>query len=77
MSKWISIKERLPDNPNDLVLTYAGGLLGEYTGLSTDDPHWWRISKTRIGSRNLTELEQWGITHWMEMPKPPTDVNNV
>jgi hypothetical protein len=57
MKDWISVEDRLPDNPNEVLVFYqyndsaAGQWVTEYV-----DSSW------------LTQLP---ITHWMPLPGPP------
>ena len=66
MSEWISVKERLPDGRND-VLVYAGVLfpyitVGYYDGL-------WKFSF------NDSEIAG-GVDYWMPLPEPPKEGGN-
>lgn len=71
--KWISVKDRLPEDDVD-VIVYAVSNNGGYTMLVTFHTHtlygfnidgW--ASPWQYFTRNYT------ITHWMPMPEPPKE----
>ncbi len=63
MAEWISVKDRLP-NEGQEVLCYGGGnLMNVYIYL--DDDCW----EDEYGYWETAESE--GITHWMPLPEPP------
>lgn len=69
MSEWISVNDRLPNEP-EAVLAYGG--TGSGTGISDD------IAILLYWSHNRWEYFDDGVlfdaappTHWMPLPKPP------
>lgn len=68
-SEWVSVNERLPDI-GQRVLTQKGG----YVTICS----LYRRGQGKLrwdnGTR-LSDLEQY--THWMPIPKPPSEVQNV
>ena len=70
--EWISVKDRLPEEHMD-VLIYHGRFIGDmmsvYTYIGNNE---WRDEH---GYRSSTRDE--GITHWMHLPTPPTEKENL
>lgn len=66
MSKWISVKTRLP-KPGETVLVWFGG--SEFPSI---DKAWLRQRAWRNWNwhRDI-QIYDWIITHWMPLPKPP------
>lgn len=66
MTEWISVKDRLPNKGQD-VLIYRSGfrvdLMNVHMYLGED--RW----EDEYGYWETTETE--GITHWMPLPEPP------
>lgn len=69
---WISVDERLPDIRDDSVLAYfiSGGIdmvhIEDYFGDIT-------AGQAEDGTQLYTKYyKQVGITHWRELPEPPT-----
>ena len=59
-SKWISVKDRLPDNNDTMLIVHRGGVsFGWYNG------RYWE----RGASTNHRQLRT--VTHWMPFPEPP------
>lgn len=65
MSKWISVKDRLPEIETDTLLvcvkSYDGDLLSDTDGFQDGKFVYWS---------NQTGCS---ITHWMPLPEPPKD----
>ena len=60
MMEWISVKDRLPDNPEkDIVLCYIDNTLEWMTG----------SSRMYVGVLGASEIMN--TTHWMPLPEPP------
>ena len=64
MSEWISVKERLPENENEVVL--ATDVTYSYTARYVND-NWHCVCECFEGS------SPYNITHWMPLPKPPEE----
>ena len=58
MSNWISVKDRLPENTGN-VLVSDGKKVGEFTYIKY-------VSGIGKWNRNYE-----GITHWQPLPEPP------
>ena len=66
MSKWISVKDRLPDSQADvLVAAFWHECWQTMIGWHSDMGAKWRVL-TPHGER-----EPGGVTHWMPLPEPP------
>jgi len=67
-TEWISVKDRLPDNHDDVLVVGEGW----------DNMNWWRIYFYEKGiwytidGDEVNEQSQSKITHWMPLPEPPT-----
>lgn len=61
MNKWISVKDRLPEE-NVRVLVWLDETLYDYTHIDTD-----RLKRNT--------WVRWGkaVTHWMPLPAPPNE----
>lgn len=67
-SKWISVKERLPESRKDvLVVALWHERWQTMLGWHSDQEEKWRII-TPHGER-----EAGGVTHWMPLPEPPKE----
>jgi hypothetical protein len=72
-TKWINVKDRLPDESNN-VLVFNGNFIaiGYYRkDFKINDnnsilaiPRKWEYANVIL---------DWDITHWMPLPEPPTD----
>jgi len=77
LSKWISVKDRLPDAAGVPVLVTAVNRFNQnavfiaFQGYG--DFKWYTCDVTKMvrdGSTNNEVGNGWTITHWMEMPEP-------
>lgn len=82
MSKWISVKDRLPDIGTEVLVYDGTDIVQAYVGIHKGIKRW-------VGSRNVTDSMADGyvqdrtickigdtfdfITHWMPLPEPPTE----
>ena len=60
MSKWISVKDKLPDNKTN-VLCYS---------VWRDDKRLAHITVRRFAKHKFVDSSM-RVTHWMPLPKPP------
>ena len=58
MSEWISVKERLPDTNEDVLVCHRNGFININARLGS---RWWLINE-----RNP-------VTNWMPLPEPPKE----
>ena len=59
--KWISVKDRLPEIDDSVIVAFDNGDV-DHDWFDTEFKHWARL---RYDTRN--------ITHWMPLPKPPSN----
>lgn len=63
--RWISVKDRLPEDFEDVVVIISNGLNG----------YWYRVAYRERGSwsqgggRRISDE----VTHWMPLPEPPKE----
>jgi hypothetical protein len=71
--KWISVKERLPENPQN-VLCWLGDvvLMGTYYADIINTNERWAFFFSDNG-RQRDDYWQSLLTHWMPLPEPPND----
>lgn len=62
MSKWISVKDRLPEKPFSFVIVYADGAMST---LGYGENGFFEPYPVR------TQVVIEDITHWMPLPEPP------
>ena len=62
-SKWISVKERLPDNLEDVIAFNRNGKITWFSVAYVETRQWW--SAGRMVHH---------VTHWMHLPEPPKSV---
>ena len=73
MGEWISVKDRLPEDPEELVLAIVSGkprknvTMIEAINMATyDATYGWTIEK-------YPEWEGARVSHWMPLPSVPND----
>lgn len=73
MNGWISVKDRLPEDSDILVLVIVNGdpknnihLIGAYEIASYSKDDGWIIEE-------YAEWENPDVTHWMPIPEPPEE----
>ncbi len=67
-SEWVSVEEKLPEDRGDvLVRAYWHECWQVMVGWYSEIHRHWLII-TRYGEKETTE-----VTHWMPLPKPPTE----
>lgn len=75
MSEWISVSDRLPEK-GQIVLIYEGGskvpISSRYSPQDCKYSQWPEICNCG-GVECHPGLHQEEVTHWMPLPKPPTD----
>lgn len=66
---WISVKDRLPENEQYVILWAKTGVM-KYAKYLDDEPHRPWITYDENGS-----IRAWDnvVTHWMPLPKPPEE----
>lgn len=62
---WISVKDRLPEDGEDVVVIARTGI-----------PYWYRVAylKRRRWMRDNGQRIYDTVTHWMPLPEPPKEV---
>ena len=72
MSEWISVKDRLPEN-DDNVLVIVNGKYNNVTFVNAmmiaafcDDEHVWFLNE-------YPDFVHANVTHWMPLPEPPKE----
>lgn len=77
MSEWISVKDRLPDECDNLVLAIANGkpcrnitLEDAYVLASYVPNEGWIIDEWPM-------WEEAEVTHWMPLPEPPKEEHHA
>lgn len=75
--EWISVKERLPEN-SDNVLCWLGDviLMGTYHPDKANTKESWAFFFSDNG-RQFDGYWQKFLTHWMPLPEPPKDLNET
>ena len=77
MSEWISVKDRLPEEGQGLVLVYAPN--NKYVAFQLDEWSMQREAPVSFSSATIEVGEGWDnfefeeITHWMPLPNPPKE----
>lgn len=65
--EWISVKEKLPDNNQNIKFNGTFPFKGEGFFLKYLDGYdFFHISSNRI-------FQVYGVTHWMPLPEPPKE----
>lgn len=69
--EWISIKDRLPEEGEDVLFSVApNGVPFTRIGLYGDGN--WKLLCGMFGEyRTFTSKTVWPVTHWMPLPPPP------
>lgn len=69
MSNWISVKDKLPNNRNEVIIFCVNGSVttGKYVRESGDKYVW----VTRIYNSYIDNILN--VTHWQPLPKPPKE----
>lgn len=74
--KWISVKDRLPD-PDEKVIVYDAGIDGTFFArrIESDFECWDAVTREFVNWRwipyGYTSITLESVTHWMQRPKPP------
>ena len=81
LSKWVSVKDRLPDAAGVSVLVTAVNRFNQnavfiaFQGYGDFKWYTYDVTKmTRDGSTNNEVGNDWTITHWMAMPEPAEEL---
>ena len=79
VSKWISVKERMPDDSGDyMVLTNGTIEIAPYDKEAAQEglyPFGYEEKEMdEIGNTLIDWIEISGVTHWMPLPEPPKEV---
>lgn len=71
MSEWISVKDRLPPECED-VLIYSNGfsIIGAFLAYGTNGPICWQVNDWDESEISHALKE---VTHWMSLPNPPEE----
>lgn len=69
-SKWISVKERLPDDASDVLAYYDDGTERRTIPANYYKRCWYDC----VFNRPISDLETGFIKYWMPSPKPPEEV---
>ena len=72
MSKWISVKARLPDDSDELVLVIASG---KFRNTTLDESFELACYYKDDGwvLESYPDMENVRVTHWMPLPEPPKE----
>lgn len=75
--RWIPVTERLPDRNKPVLVrctntTISGGYV-THIGSCDSGKFWFLRTQPGISSFPIFE---WQVTHWMELPEPPKEVNH-
>lgn len=66
--RWISVKDRLPDNAEDVLCWYEDENNREWVTVGKCFDGGWDLDIDCLGERCLT------VTHWQPLPEPPKEV---
>jgi len=75
MSEWISVKDRLPENNDDVLVTDGEDCAVLFFHKNDNK---WKYGYGLLEAYNYDggaciEAETQGMTHWMPLPEPPKD----
>jgi len=76
MSEWISVKNKLPEDWDRVLICDINDETEDYkTGVTeaTFVPCGKGCCEPRFESKGLEYIDHTNVTHWMYMPKPPKD----
>ena len=73
MDKWISVKDRLPEDGQNCILYYPENNPEFVSGEYDNEFNRWYYAYEEYSYRPAFNELQDGITHWMPMPDPPED----
>lgn len=66
-SEWVSVKDRLPEDITDVLVTgWQGLFIAQLDFFGGDGKAWYKKEGGFIGHVNSNN-----ITHWMPLPSPP------
>lgn len=70
MSNWISVKDRLPNNSNEVIVFCLDDVVttGKYIRVSKDKYLWKAPIYSPYIDNNLN------VTHWQPLPEPPKNI---
>ncbi len=66
--EWISVKDRLPEHGQDVIVYGPDGVVAYVTYMANDNLLYTGFYFD-VGGEYITLLK--GITHWMPLPEPP------
>ena len=66
MTKWISVKDRLPEKDESILMLFESGIMA--VGFRLDDISWCAYTDGEY----YTDCSN-HPTYWMKLPKPPND----
>jgi hypothetical protein len=84
MARWISVKTRLPPLDETVLIAYPSGYDGKPVyawGARVDDSEGWLWGRgggfgvrpdKGIGYNDIEADDDYPVTHWMPLPRPPT-----
>jgi len=66
---WISVKDKLPENLDEILFSDGRFVLMEYLLKNKDQEFWFSSTDQYIMDQYIH-----GVTHWMELPKLPREL---
>lgn len=67
--KWISVKDRLPDDASDVLAYYDDGTESRIIPVNYYKRRWYDC----VFNRSIDDLETGFIGYWMSLPEPPQE----